>query len=220
VADLPKIGGTKNPDLDAILRLEPELVLVNSEENRRQDITWLDERFEVYETMPSTVFEVADVLRGLGERLDCWDEAESFILEIQAQLTRIEVESFGRRRLRVFMPIWKDPWMSFNGDTYMHHLLAAVGCDNVCAGLGERYPALSEELIAELEPDLVLLPSEPYEFGLADQTALLRSGWFGGRPVRLVDGRSYSWHGSMTGRSIGVVHDFILGHRKHAVLEG
>ena len=142
------------------------------------------------------------------------DEAEAFILEIEAQLTRIEVESMGRPRIRVFAPIWKGPWMSFNQDTYFHHVLDAVGADNVCSGLEDRYPVITDAALAELRPDLVLLPSEPYEFDFADQTELLRCGAFPGCQVLLVDGRDYTWHGSRTGRALGRIHDFLLRHRR------
>ncbi len=214
VAALPKIGGTKNPKLQQILELAPDLVLVNAEENRHKDIAWLEERFEVHQSMPRSILDVTELLRSLGRRLDCWDEAEAFILKIQAELTRLEVESLGRQRIRVFAPIWKAPWMSFNRDTYLHHLLVAAGADNVCAGFEDRYPVVPDEQIGELRPDLVLLPSEPFEFSVAHQSEILRSGTFPGCQVLLVNGRDYTWHGSMTGAALGRIHDFLLGHRR------
>ena len=213
VASIAKVGGTKNPRLSDVVSLKPDLVLVNSEENRRSDIGWLEERFEVFETMPKSILDVTELLRALGERLDCHDEAESFVLQIQAEMTRIEVEGIGRSRIQVFAPIWKGPWMSFNRDTYLHHLLATVGADNICADYEERYPVISEDVMESLRPDLVLLPSEPFEFGLDHQSELLRSSLFPGCQVLLVDGRDYTWHGSMTGAALGRVHDFLIGHR-------
>lgn len=209
-----RIGGTKNPKLDEIAGLEPDLVLVNSEENRQKDIAWLGERFEVYETMPRSILDVTDLLRGLGQRIDCRDEAEAFILQIQVQLTRIEVEGHERRRIQVFAPIWKSPWMSFNQDTYLHDLLATVGADNVCADMEGRYPVISDDAIHDLKPELVLLLSEPFEFGISHQSEILRSRLFPGCQVLLVDGRDYTWHGSMTGEALGRIHDFLLGHRR------
>ncbi|MEE2888448.1 MAG: helical backbone metal receptor [Planctomycetota bacterium] len=220
VSGLKKVGGTKNPKLSDIVDLEPDLVLVNSEENRTSDIVWLEERFEVYETMPRTIYDVTEMLRGLSERVDCWDEAESFILQIQAELTRIEIESLGRHRIRVFAPIWKGPWMSFNRDTYLHDLLETVGADNVCADYEERYPVIPDDEIEALQPDLVLLPSEPFEFGIPHQSEILRSGLFPGCQVLLVDGRDYTWHGSMTGAALGRVHDFLVGHRRPVAVDG
>jgi len=213
VVSIAKVGGTKNPRLSDIMSLNPDLVLVNAEENRRSDIVWLEERFEVLETMPRSVLDVMELLRVLAERLDCHDEAEAFVLKIQAELTRIEVEGFGRRRIGVFAPIWKGPWMSFNHDTYFHDLLAMVGADNVCADYEERYPVIPEDALEALRPDLVLLPSEPFEFTIEHQSELLRSELFPGAKVLLVDGRDYTWHGSMTGVALGRVHDFLVGYR-------
>ena len=211
--DLPRIGGTKNPNLEKVADLQPDIVLVNTEENRHEDISWLRERFEVHESMPRTIADVIEMLRALGNLLDCLDEAEAAILEIQAQLTRIEVESLQRDRLRVFYPIWKDPWMSINGDTYIHSVLEAVGADNICHAMPDRYPVTSEDVLRPLETQLVLLPSEPYEFDLNHQTEILRSGLFPGCLVLLVDGRDFSWHGSRTGPALGRLHRFMLHHR-------
>ncbi|MCA8958273.1 MAG: ABC transporter substrate-binding protein [Planctomycetes bacterium] len=213
VEDLPKIGGTKNPDRERIVALDPDLVLVNTEENRAEDIEWLRARVRVYESMPRTLTEVADVLRNLARLLDCDDEAQSFVLQIEAQMTRIEVESLERGTVRVFLPIWRKPWMSVNRDTFIHHMLATCGGINVCADQRSRYPTLEDRHLAELGAELVLLPSEPYAFGLREQTQLLQSGMFPGCPVRLVDGRDYSWHGTRTAAALGRIHELLLGYR-------
>src|SRR5690606_1993443 len=109
-----RVGDPRRPDLEAIAQLEPHLVLLNREENRTQDIAWLSERFEVYTSEPRRLADVVDVLRELGRRLDCWEQADARILHVQVQLARIEVESIGRERIRVFYPIWRDPWISIN----------------------------------------------------------------------------------------------------------
>ena len=214
VAGIKTVGGTKNPNLTEIVDLEPDIVLVNSEENRRQDIVWLEERFEICETAPRSVLGVTEMLEELGVRLGCQAEAEAFILQIRAELTRLEIEGCGRQRLRVFAPVWQAPWMSFNDDTYLHDLLKTAGADNVCADFQDRYPVISEDVIGDLRPDLVLLPSEPFPFDVPHQSEILRSGMFPGCPVLLVDGRDYTWHGSMTAAALGRIHDFLLGHRR------
>ena len=149
----------------------------------------------------------------LATRLGAWEDSESLILEIEAQLMRIEVESLQRERIRVFYPIWRNPWMSVNADTYIHSMLSRIGADNVCANYTDRYPVVHDESVKALAPDLVLLPSEPYAFGLTHQTEVLRSGLFPGKPVLLIDGRDASWHGARTGRALGRLHDFMLRQR-------
>jgi ABC-type Fe3+-hydroxamate transport system substrate-binding protein len=213
VRDLPTVGGPKNPSLDKIAELEPDLVFVNTEENRGAAIDSLRSRFEVHESQPRTISEVTEVLRSMGHRLECWDEAEAYILQIQAQLTRIEVGGLHRDRIRVFYPIWRKPWMSINSDTYIHNVLDVVGAHNVCAEWGNRYPVVDEDRLANLDVELVLLPSEPYEFRLKQQGELLRSGLFPGRQVLLVDGRDFCWHGTRTGAALGRLHEFMMRHR-------
>jgi ABC-type Fe3+-hydroxamate transport system substrate-binding protein len=213
VRDLPAVGGPKNPNLDKIADLDPDIVFVNTEENRGVAIESLRARFEVHESQPRTIFDVTEVLRSMGHRLECWDEAEAYILEIQTQLARIEVEGLGRERIRVFYPIWRKPWMSINEDTYIHHVLDVVGAENVCARWPDRYPVVEEDSLRRLNVELALLPSEPYEFGLDHQGELLRSGLFPGRQALLVNGRDFCWHGTRTGAALGRLHDFMVRHR-------
>ena len=103
--------------------------------------------------------------------------------------------------------------MSINADTYIHSVLDAIGAQNVCDGLPDRYPVVEEDVLRTLGAQLVLLPSEPYAFGLDHQTELLRSGLFPGCQVLLVDGRDFCWHGARTGAALGRLHDFLLRHR-------
>ncbi len=83
----------------------------------------------------------------------------------------------------------------------------------MCAEWGDRYPVVDEDRLANLGVELVLLPSEPYEFGLEQQGELMRSGLFPGRQVLLVDGRDFCWHGTRTGAALGRLHEFMMRHR-------
>lgn len=211
---VPRVGGTKNPDLERIAELEPDLVLLNGEENRDEDHEWLSERFPTLHTTPRGVADVVAVLRDLGERLNLAEEAESMTLRIQAESMRGEVEAVGLERVRVFYPIWRDPWISVNRDTYVHDLLTQAGAINVCASRESRYPVLTEEHFALLEPDLVLLPSEPFAFTRVHRRELVERATFGrGVPVLLVDGKNFCWHGSRTGFGLGRVIDLLKPFR-------
>ena len=204
VRHLPRVGGTKSLDRERIARLAPDLVLCNEEENREEDIVWLEERFRVHRSLPTTVKDASDVVRILGEQLQRPHEAESLLLEVEAQLLRSEVEGLRGRAPRVFYPIWRQPWIGVNADTYVHDLLVRAGAVNVCADRESRYPVLSTEDLKELRPDLVLLPSEPFAFSEEHRRELLRDNVFGRRvPILMVDGRDFCWHGSRSGRGLG-----------------
>jgi ABC-type Fe3+-hydroxamate transport system substrate-binding protein len=98
------------------------------------------------------------------------------------------------RSLRAFVPIWRRPWMTLNGDTYGSSVLAALGVDNVCASATDRYPTVTLEEIAALRPDVVLAPSEPYPFK-PRHAAELRAV---APDVVFVDGQDLFWWGVRT----------------------
>lgn len=210
-----RIGGTKNPRLEQIAAMDPDLVLANREENRPEHIEWLEDRFEVMVHTPRTVPEAAEAVRHLGRRLMLAEEMQAMLLEIEAQLTRAKVEAIGLNTVNVLYAIWNKPWMSINGDTYIHDVLARAGAVNVCANRMERYPVLHEAELASLGADLVLLPSEPYAFADEDRTEVLVNKTFGaGTDVMLVDGRDFCWHGAHSGRGLGQVVDLLKRFRK------
>ncbi len=211
---VPRVGGTKNPDREKIAALEPDLILLNGEENRQEDISWFKSRFPVHISMPCTVPEAADVVRDLGKALATEDEAEAVLLEIEALMTRSEVEGFGLGQVRVFYPIWKQPWIGVNKDTYVHDVLDRAGGINVCADREARYPVVAQQAIEDLKVDLVLLPSEPYVFTPAHRREFLTRQYFGKNvTVMLVDGKDFCWHGARSGRGLSQVTDLLRPFR-------
>ncbi len=199
VASIQKIGGTKNPDVRAILKLEPELVIANAEENRREDIERLRAAgIPVFTTYPRTVPGAVDSILRLGRVLSHEEEAGTLARQIALCVSGIEATLgvWAKLRLRVFCPIWKKPWMSFNADTYAHDVLRMLGYNNVYASAGERYPMTTLEEALERRPDIVILPDEPYEFNESDVgelKTLLPPAL--SRRVLLVSGRDLHWYG-------------------------
>ena len=199
VASIAKVGGTKNPDVRAILNLAPELVIANAEENRREDI----ERIRaggvpVFTTYPRTVPGAVESILRMGRVLGRESGAAALAKQITLAVSGIEAALgvWSKLRLRVFCPIWKNPWMSFNGDTYAHDVLRMLGYNNVYASAGERYPTLTLEEAVERRPDIVILPDEPYAFDesdVAELKSLLPPAL--GRRVLIVGGRDLHWYG-------------------------
>src|SRR5581483_7135809 len=138
-----KVGGTKNPDLRAIAALDPDLVVANAEENRRQDVERMRARgIRVFVTYPRTVSGALQSILGLGRLTGRDAEATALAREIVRVVSVIETSLgvWNKLRLRVFCPIWKKPWMTFNEDTYAHDVLRMMGFNNIYAAAGERYP--------------------------------------------------------------------------------
>ena len=181
--DVVRLRGTKNPDVAGVVALEPELVVVNTEENRAEDIAALRAAgLAVWETDPESVPEAFTQLRELlavlgAGSIDWLDEAERCWRLVRP-----------RRRQRAVVPIWRRPWMALGRDTFAGDVLARLGIDNVLADSTERYPRVD---IGGLPPyDMVVLPDEPYAFSADDGPEA-----FPGTPSALVSGRHLTWYG-------------------------
>jgi ABC-type Fe3+-hydroxamate transport system substrate-binding protein len=200
VASVPKIGGTKNPDVKAIVELAPDLVIANAEENRREDIEKLRAAgVAVFTTYPRKISSAVESILKLGTVLGHEPETGAMAREIVRAVSEIEtaVGVWSKLRFRVFCPIWKNPWMVFNADTYAHDVLRMLGFNNIYAAAGERYPRTTLAEAIDLRPDFVLLPDEPYEFGPRDVEELkplLPPAL--SRRVVVINGRDLHWYGA------------------------
>lgn len=194
-------GGTKNPDLERILALAPDVVLMNAEENRREDAEALARAgLRVLVSMPITLEEVRRHVLELGKLLGLQRPAE----ELANQMA--STEDWVRRRAAALLPwrfvylIWRKPWMAVGPRTYVSSVLETAGGVNATSSFeGEaRYPRFEPEQLAELSPDRVLLSSEPFPFGLRHIEELSELTRLEPSRFRLVDGQSCCWHGSRT----------------------
>ena len=186
--DVPRVRGTKNPDLTAIRDLAPDLVVANMEENRELDVRRLrDADVAVWVTRIETV----------EQALDSMSRLFSTALGLADPPWLVEARSLwstpSPRRLFVAVPIWRDPWMVVGSQTYTDDLLTRAGLANVlahgAAGREVRYPTVTPEQIDDAGADVVLLPDEPYVFTADDGPEALRT------PTRLVSGRLLTWYG-------------------------
>ena len=197
---LPRIGGTKDPDVPRILALEPDLVFANEEENRIEDVQALRAAgVSVDVTFPRTVGEVPEAIRRWGSLLGGTSEAEAGELA-----RRIEEEHEAILREPAAPPflyaywIWKDPWMTISDDTYVADLLGLAGGVNVFGREAERYPARTPAESLERGADVHFFPSEPFPFRPQRHEAETER-LFGKQRVRLfVEGDDYCWHGFRT----------------------
>ena len=179
--DVRRVGGTKNPNVAAVIELAPDLVLANEEENRPADVAELRAAgLEVdvtdIRTLDEAFVELRRVLGRLGVVAPWLAEAEEVWATPYAGVRRTAV-----------IPIWRRPWMAVGSDTFAGDVLARLGIDNVLASSPERYPRFSPD---DLPPhDLVVLPDEPYAFAPADGPEAFAA------PSRCVSGRHLTWYG-------------------------
>jgi ABC-type Fe3+-hydroxamate transport system substrate-binding protein len=194
-----RIGGEKDPDLERIRELAPELVVANVEENVREHIEALRGwGIPVWVTYPKTVVDAIRMIRELGMLTDTGTPATAMADEAEAQLAAVGAAIAGRAPVGVFYAIWREPWMTINRDTYIHDMLRVCGAANVYGDHAQRYPTVSLDEVAARQPAVILLPDEPFRFRrvhLQDfdpypDLPAVRTG-----RIHLVDGKPFSWHG-------------------------
>lgn len=234
VRSLPRLGGTKNPDVEAIIRSQPDLVLANQEENTPAAVQALRAAgIPVWLTFPHTVEDTMVMLLELAAGFQ-YPAASVPVRILEMALGWARISSQNNPQIRYFCPIWQDGtgdspawWMTFNDDTYCADVLAHFGCENVfgarqrryplAADLGlagaepagerdTRYPRVALEEIRAAQPQLILLPSEPFAFG--DDHLRVMQNLFAETPaaqagrILRIDGTLITWCGTRLGRAL------------------
>jgi ABC-type Fe3+-hydroxamate transport system substrate-binding protein len=190
---VPTVGGTKNPDVASIVALAPDLVVVNDEENRWEDAsTLIDAGLAVHAMSPRSVHDVGAEVRALADRVGVVAPSPFGTDEWDAWLASM----LAPRWYDAFVAVWRRPWMSLAGDTYGSSLLDLLGVHNVFADSFVRYPEVTPAEVAARAPNLILLPSEPYEFGPEHARELGRE--VEGVPTAFISGRDLFWWGIRT----------------------
>jgi ABC-type Fe3+-hydroxamate transport system substrate-binding protein len=203
VAAIPSVGGPRTPDIEAVLSLKPDLVLMDQDENRRPDAeAILSAGMRVFVSAPRGVQDALNLLWNLATVLDITAEAGPRIQTIERACDWARAAAESLTPVCVFCPIWRDPWMTFNADTYPHDLLRLCGAENIFADCEQRYPCITLDEVAERAPDLMLLPGEPFDFSMDDGADLTAHPALAGTPVRLVDGSLLFWPGTRLARAL------------------
>jgi ABC-type Fe3+-hydroxamate transport system substrate-binding protein len=182
------VGGTKNPDIDAIVAIAPDLVVVDEEENRREDYDDLIGRgVAVHATAVRSVADVPGALTALAVAVGA-DDTPVIVGPWQAAPTHC-----------AFVPIWRRPWMTINADTYGASILRQIGWATSFGDASERYPTVDLDEVREAAPDTIIVPTEPYAFEERHCRELEAEL---GCPALLVDGKDLFWWGARTPSAI------------------
>lgn len=204
VRKVASVGGTKKVDISRVLGLEPDLVIAVKEENTREDIEELRKAgVSVFVGAPETVEDAVEMLRELAERIEVPKAAAGAVLgPVERVYGRLREAEPAKVR-RVFVPIWKRPYMSVGSDTYLHDVLRTCGGENVCGGY-TRYPMIDLKEVEDLKPQVVLLPDEPYPFSAEDLPEFYDLDIPAARQDRLhlVDGKLLTWYGPRMASSL------------------
>ncbi len=234
VQGLPRVGGTKNVNQPVVKALLPDLVIANQEENTRSDIEALAQFTDVWLVFPKTIRQVLD---DLWQLVHLFRQESAFYalrtLEIAVEYAENRLDDI--QPVRVFAPIWKGTnpdgiewWMTFNKDTYCSDVIRLLGGLNIFADrerrypleadLGiasaeetgerdQRYPRVTGEEVRAAQPEIIFLPSEPFEFTAVDilniEQAFSNTPAVIRRQIYPIDGSLLTWHGTRLGKALG-----------------
>jgi ABC-type Fe3+-hydroxamate transport system substrate-binding protein len=211
--EVATVGGTKDVDVEAVIATAPDLVIANQEENTRSALEALAQRVTVLVSLPRRVEQGIAHLARLARVLGVTDREPARSLVRRGYALR----GAPARGVRAFVPIWMDPLMTLNADTFGSDVLAHVGVGNAfgdrlrlyplaadlgktsprdAAGRDVRYPRVTLDEVAARKPDLVILPDEPHAFSAADERVI--AGALPGVRVVRVNGKDLFWYGAWT----------------------
>lgn len=186
-----RVGGTKKVDLAKVHAIQPDLIIGNKEENSREDIEALAAEFPLWMSDIRDLDGALDMIRRVGQLTDTTTRAKELATQIAAgfaQLVPLDPP------YTVAYLIWREPYMAAGHGTFINDMLWRSGLHNVFDEGDARYPEITDQQLAEADPDIILLSSEPYPFKeshIMDLNMICP-----GTPVKLVDGELFSWYGS------------------------
>jgi len=197
----PRIGGVRDPRLDELLDLRPQLVLASQEENLRDHVEAIAARgVPVLVVDPHDLEGAAATVEEIGAALDATEAAAIWVETIRGAPTA------ATPRVRALYPIWNDPWMTVGPGSYAAHVLGRAGFELVGGVERTPYPGLDLDRAAAAAPTALLLPDEPFDFHGPGSGALreaLAARGLAQLTAVALDGRLAAWYGSRSGRRLG-----------------
>ena len=188
----PRIGGTKNLNLQKIKELQPDLILANKEENNKKDIEELASHFPVWVSDVNTLSSAYAMIKEVGKIVNKEEKAEELLEQIRIAFSHYKPKN-APNKLRTVYLIWKEPYMTIGSNTFIHEMLSYGGFENIFSDKS-RYPEIDATDLIGRNCQVVLLSSEPYPFQakhVNELKALLPD-----TKILLADGELFSWYGS------------------------
>lgn len=196
------IGGTKTINIEKIKSLKPDLIIANKEENIKTQVEELMEDYQVWVSDVSDYEDGIDLIRRLASLFNKVDKGDVLIKNIHATIDAFDNEN----KIHVAYMIWRDPYMTVGGDTYINSMISQLNLENVFKSK-LRYPKVDLWEIRNSKAEFILLSSEPYPF--KEQHVKELESQLNGKKVILVDGEFFSWYGSRIIKKQSYLQTFI-----------
>lgn len=188
VKSIPKVGGTKHLKSKSIIELNPDIVILNKEENTYDDYKELSKHFPVY---VSDITDTESLISFLNDMAAIFKLQSFNKLSDKIMSTRyVPHENEGRKKAAYI--IWKNPYMTVGGDTYINHMLEEAGFTNIFRNK-KRYPEVTFDEILRRDPEFIFLSSEPFPFSQKHIDELDVN--YNTDQIKIVDGEMFSWYG-------------------------
>jgi ABC-type Fe3+-hydroxamate transport system substrate-binding protein len=184
-----RVGGTKKLNLELIDELKPNLILANYEENTKEDIEQLQLKYDVYISDIKKYNDALQMIIDVGNLVGKLNEAKTIIEIIEQEAKQYKTNFSAKKALYL---IWQNPYMLAGNDTFIHSMMSKIGLENVIQQA--RYPTLTVNEMIDLNPEIIVLSSEPFPF--KQKHVLEMRAIFPNAKVVCVDGEMFSWYGS------------------------
>jgi ABC-type Fe3+-hydroxamate transport system substrate-binding protein len=210
VDNIERLGGPRDPNMARIFELDPTLVLMDQEENRKEDVRSIDTHWvpsRVFVTDPKTVNDALETVERFGVLFGAKGCARELIEDVRSLVAQVVRVSRGT----VAYLVWQDPFIAASRETYIGDILEILGYKNVI-GRGtvkdlspersKSYPVVTVSLLVRLKPDAIFLSTEPFPFrkrhigSLRAQLLQFDSEYSDRIDIRIVNGEYFSWYGS------------------------
>jgi len=187
------IGGTKNLNIEKIHSLNPDLIIANKEENNLEQVEELSKDFPVWISDVKTLEDALSMIQSIGEITGRKDSALDLRNKIMNGFNNLRTKISNSRFKKGAYLIWRNPLMTVGSDTFIHQMMTYCGFENVFAQ-EKRYPEISEEELSKINPEIIMLSTEPFPFRekhISDYNLICSDS-----KIILVDGQMFSWYGS------------------------
>jgi ABC-type Fe3+-hydroxamate transport system substrate-binding protein len=189
----PRVGGTKNINFKTIDQLSPDLIIANKEENEKEQIVMLAEKYDVWVTDVATLPDAIKMINDIGKLTQRSEAASVLALQINNKFKKIETTFSLKRKMKAAYFIWQNPYMVAGRDTFISNMMDYCGFENIFSN-HSRYPEIQLQELEENHCELILLSSEPYPFSEKHKDEMKKI--FPRKKIILVDGEMFSWYGS------------------------
>lgn len=184
-----RVGGTKQLNMDTIHRLNPDLIIANKEENVKEQVEELARHYRVWTSDINNLEDALNMISHTGEMTGRIEKAAALVNTIREKFIALKPSSL---KTACYL-IWQKPYMTVGGDTFINAMMQAAGFSNITTGK-KRYPEISIDEIKKINPEYLLLSSEPFPFSEKHKAEMEKE--LPGIKILLVDGEYFSWYGS------------------------